>query len=409
MLHTSDWHLGRMLYDKKRSEEQERFLNWLLQQMQQEKVDVLLIAGDIFDTTTPGIRAQELYFRFLSEVVKSACRHVVVVGGNHDSPSFLEAPKEILKVLDVHVIGSIPASLEDEVLVFKDDQGVEELIVCAVPYLRDRDIRTVANGETLTDKEQKLISGVQNHYRQVCAMAQQRRSQLSHWVPIFATGHLFTAGGQTQEGDGVRELYVGSLAAVDSGSFPSSIDYLALGHLHIPQVIAGKETMRYCGSPIPMGFKEAKQQKHLCLIQCNTSTLTVQTLPVPAFQALEQIRGDFHHIAERLQELVNQNSSIWVEVFYEGEGVEESHFRVSDLSARLNEIVQRTNVEILRIRNLRCTEQVLSGGYPRESLEDLDELQVFQRCMDAAGNFPDQQKDLLLTAYREILKSLQEE
>lgn len=159
-LHTSDWHIGRTLYGRKRYEEFEAFLTWLAETIQQNAVDALLVAGDIFDTSAPSNRAQELYYRFLCRVAASSCRHVVVAD-NHDSPSFLNAPKELLKALDVHVVGNSTVP-EDEVLVLRNDQDTPELFVCAVPYLRDRDIRVAEAGEIVEDKERKLI-GVISH------------------------------------------------------------------------------------------------------------------------------------------------------------------------------------------------------------------------------------------------------
>jgi exonuclease SbcD len=97
ILHTSDWHLGRTLYGKKRYKEFAAFLDWLAQTIEEEKVDALLVAGDVFDISTPNNRAQELYYRFLCTVANSCCRHVVVIAGNHDSPSFLDAPKALLQ------------------------------------------------------------------------------------------------------------------------------------------------------------------------------------------------------------------------------------------------------------------------------------------------------------------------
>ena len=99
ILHTSDWHLGRSLYDKKRYEEFYGFLEWLIEFIREEKIDALLVAGDVFDTTTPNNQVQEMYYRFLSEVSRTGCRHVVIIGGNHDSPSFLNAPRQVLKAL----------------------------------------------------------------------------------------------------------------------------------------------------------------------------------------------------------------------------------------------------------------------------------------------------------------------
>ena len=172
LLHTSDWHIGRTLYGRKRYEEFEAFLHWLAETIQGDGIDALLVAGDVFDTSVPSNRAQELYYRFLCRVAASPCRHVVVVAGNHDSPSFLNAPRELLKALNVHVIGSASENPEDEVLVLRDGRDTPELIVCAVPYLRDRDIRVAEAGESVEDKERKLIEGIRSRYAAVAAIAE---------------------------------------------------------------------------------------------------------------------------------------------------------------------------------------------------------------------------------------------
>lgn len=293
VLHTSDWHLGRSLYTKKRYEEFEAFLNWLVDTIQQEGVDVLVVAGDVFDTGTPSNYAQKLYYQFLHAAAASCCRHVVVVGGNHDSPTFLNAPQVLLQALDVHVVGCATEDAADEVLVLRDKCDVPELIVCAVPYLRDRDIRTAEAGEGIEDKEQKLLDGIRNHYAAVGAVAEAKREALGPEIPIVGTGHLFTAGGKTLVDDGVRELYVGSLAHVTAGVFPACFDYLALGHLHVPQAVKDSETKRYSGSPLPMGFGEAKQQKSVCLVTFDGTAAAVKLIDVPVFQSLVSVKGDW--------------------------------------------------------------------------------------------------------------------
>jgi len=202
LLHTSDWHIGRALYGRKRYEEFDAFLNWLAALIEQENIDVLLVAGDVFDSSTPSNRAQELYYRFLCRVASSAKRHVVITAGNHDSPTFLNAPKELLKFLNVHVVGCVSESPEDELLVLSGADSGPQLLVCAIPYLRDRDIRMAEAGESMEDKERKIIDGIRLHYRSVCRAAEEKRTGFARPVPIVAMGHLFTAGGQTVEGDG---------------------------------------------------------------------------------------------------------------------------------------------------------------------------------------------------------------
>jgi len=220
ILHTSDWHIGRALYGRKRYEEFEAFLNWLAALIENEGIDVLLVAGDVFDNSTPTNRAQGLYYRFLRRLAGSSCRHVVITAGNHDSPSFLNAPKELLRCLNVHVAGCIADSPADDVLVLRNAADEPELIVCAVPYLRDRDIRTTEAGEGSDEKEVKMQQGIQRHYQAAGEIAERHRAATVSSIPIVAMGHLFTAGGLTVDGDGVRELYVGSLAHVGMETFP---------------------------------------------------------------------------------------------------------------------------------------------------------------------------------------------
>ena len=402
LLHTSDWHIGRTLYGRKRYEEFEAFLSWLAETIQQNEIDALLVAGDVFDTSAPSNRAQELYYRFLCRVAASSCRHVVVVAGNHDSPSFLNAPKELLKALDVHVVGSSTASPEDEVLVLCNEQDAPELIVCAVPYLRDRDIRVAEAGESVEDKERKLIEGIRTHYAAVAALAEQKREELGVDIPIVGTGHLFTAGGQTVDGDGVRELYVGSLAHVTAGIFPACFNYLALGHLHVLQKVNGSETIRYSGSPLPMGFGEAKQQKSVCQVEFHSTAASVQLIDVPIFQKLERVKGDWEGISNRIIELSATDSQGWLEVIYDGTEV------IGDLRERLEAAISGTQMEILRIKNNRIIERVLGQIHEEETLDDLNVNDVFERCL-AVHDVPEEQRPELLRAYQETVSSLYED
>ena len=269
ILHTSDWHLGRRLYGRLRYEEFEAFLQWLKDTISAQQVDILIVAGDIFDTMTPSNKAQALYYEFLGKVSRSCCQHVVIVAGNHDSPTFLDAPSNVLKFLNVHVIGTACDDLEDEVLVLGDDDNNPHCIIAAVPYLRDRDVRSSSAGESADSKDANVIKGIHAHYDEVAAIAREQQAKLikahQRHIPIIATGHLFAAGGKTTDDDGVRDLYVGLLGKISADMFDEGFDYVALGHLHVPQRVGGRESIRYSGSPIAMGFGEAKQQKQVLL------------------------------------------------------------------------------------------------------------------------------------------------
>lgn len=401
LLHTSDWHIGRALYGRKRYEEFEGFLNWLVDFIETENIDVLLVAGDVFDNSTPSNRAQELYYRFLCRVASSERRHVVVIAGNHDSPSFLNAPKELLKFLNIHVVGCASEQPEDELLVLSAQDGVPMVIVCAIPYLRDRDIRTAEAGESVEDKERKIVDGIKTHYRLVCDAAEQRRALLGKHVPIVAMGHLFAAGGQTVDGDGVRELYIGSLAQVKRDVFPECIDYVALGHLHIPQRVGGSDIVRYSGSPLPIGFGEAEQEKSVTLVELSGRP-QVRNISVPRFQELKTLRGDWQTLDKGVEELKARKSTAWLEISYEGDEL------AADLQERLKDAIDGTGMDILRVKNNRVLERALRGESEEETLDDLHVTDVFTRCLES-HDVPEDQRPALLRAYQEIILALNEE
>ncbi len=401
ILHTSDWHLGRKLYGQSRYAEFREFLDWLADLIEVEKVEILLIAGDIFDTKMPSNLAQELYYRFLCAVSLSCCRHIVIIAGNHDSPSFLDAPKELLRVLNVHVVGSVTDNPEDEVVVLKDASGDAEAVICAVPYLPDRDIRKVEAGESAEDKTAKLIQGVQRHYMDVARIAEDKQRE-SGAVPIIGMGHLFTAGGRTIVGDGVRELYVGTLAHMNRNGFPSCFDYLALGHLHVPQRVGGADHIRYSGSPIAMGFGEARQDKKVMVLEFAQRDVTIAEILVPCFQPLVRISGDVSEILKHVDGLKEQQSTAWLEIEYTGKEV------VSDLQAIFNEAIAGSSLEIRRVHNKRIIERIINKKCADETLDDLDSMDVFNRCLDS-HEVPHGDRAMLITSYQEIMNSLAED
>lgn len=375
---------------------------WLVTTIENQHIDVLLVAGDIFDTSTPSNRAQELYYRFLCRVAASPCRHVVIIGGNHDSPTFLNAPQELLKALNIHVIGSKSPSLDDEILVLHDRSGEPEIIVCAVPYLRDRDIRTAEAGESIADKEQKLQDGIREHYTAIAKQAMEKWQQLERNIPVVAMGHLFTAGGKTEKGDGVRELYVGSLAHIHASVFSEDFDYVALGHLHVPQQVSESQMVRYSGSPLPMGFGEARQQKSVCRVSFSGRKGELSLIPVPVFQKLENVKGNWEDISRRITELSATESTAWLEVTYEGDDI------VADLREKLEDAVANSSMEVLRVKNHRIIDRVLEQSSSDETLDDLDVHDVFERCLDAHDIAPEQRPGLV-QVYQEALKSLYED
>jgi exonuclease SbcD len=422
-----------------------------------------LVAGDIFDTTTPPNKAQELYYQFLANLSATACRTVIITGGNHDSPSFLDAPAAFMRSgavsgITINIVGASPENLEDEVIFIKDEDGTPSAIVCAVPYLRDRDIRIARAGESIDDKHKNMIEGIEDHYRDVCNLALEQRNSLSRRksidplsdvpavnppltdlpIPIIAMGHLFTAKGTTVEGDGVRELYVGSLACVDGDTFPPFIDYVALGHLHVPQIVGGREHIRYSGSPIPMGFGEARQKKSVVVVEFPSATAianfsgteiansspspnfsgteianpspspspspdspSIVIHEIPVFQSLERVNGTLEDIKSTIDGLKAADSDSWLEIEYTGKDLQ------PNLRDLINEMTADSSIEVLRISNRQIRDMILGKSSVEETLEDLNELQVFERCLDGAEIEPGE-RVILLDAFNEVMRSLHE-
>lgn len=404
ILHTSDWHIGSVLYGRKRYDESEQFLQWLVETIKNHSVEALLVAGDIFDTSTPSNTAQELYYRFLNEVSRTTCRHVIVTGGNHDSPSFLDAPKALLKAFNVYVVGSAAEREEDEVFVLKDVANNPVVIVCAVPFLRDRDIRQSSEGESYRDKENRLVEGIISHYQKVYEEAHKEQNELGKSLPIIGMGHLFIAGSsiykRSGETNGERDLYVGSLGQVPADRLPS-FDYFALGHLHIPQKVAGSETIRYSGSPMAMNFNEIHQQKSVVIVDIHDQNVDVQTVPVPAFRHFEQIKGDWYRIEVNLKRLKEESFAGWVEVIYEGQEA------IGNLRERVYKLVENTSIEVLKIQNAMLFNAVMKQYEKEVELQHLNPADVFDQCLTDHG-IPDDQKVVLKGLFSEVCRQISE-
>ncbi len=402
VLHTSDWHIGRTLYSKRRYEEFAAFLDWLLQLIAEQGIDILLISGDVFDTTTPSNKALELYYSFLSVASNSCCRKIVVIGGNHDSATSLDAPKDLLKALNISVVGAARESLAEEVITVSDRNGELELVVCAVPFLRERDLRRVEAGESIAEKESKLLEGLREHYNGVVKIAKDLATEK---VPVLVMGHLYTASAFSSGKDSERELYVGTLAHVDVSDLPSEAAYYALGHLHRKQLVGGSETIRYSGSPIPMSFSEATQQKVvLCLEFNDDSKLNITELPVPVFQRLESVSGDLDVILTRINELKSKNESVWIEVEYTGSAI------CAELKDEVEAAVAGSCVEVCRIRNNLSLELSLmqNSGTGIVELGELDKMLVFRLCLQERDIVSEQAVELE-ELYTEILQEMQDE
>ena len=399
ILHSSDWHLGKSLYTKAdRHTEHRAFFDWLLNNINEQNIELLIVAGDIFDTSAPSIQSQKMYYDFLVRVRNTSCRKVIVVGGNHDSASFLNAPKDILAALDVTVVGAIDEQTEDEIIVVNDADGKPALIVCAVPFLRERDVSRFVEGEAYSDRSKRVNESIRRHYEKIAALAVQKREEIGRNIPIIATGHM-SVGIKSEGDEEVRDTYIGNIEAVSTDIFPATFDYVALGHYHIAS--APKPHIRYCGSPIPMGFGEAGQTKLVYILEFNPD-LKIKSLEIPVFQQLESIKGDKEIIKKRIEELKASKNSIWIEVTYNGK---ESF---SNLSDWLDELTAESNIEVIKRQTEFNLQVYLSSDDTTYSLDELKPEMVFEKLLEKS-NKSDEDRVYLRQLYNEILYGINNE
>ncbi|MDO8252774.1 MAG: exonuclease subunit SbcD [Rhodoferax sp.] len=406
ILHTSDWHLGQHFMGKSRQAEHQALIDWLLTQVEDHAVDAVLIAGDIFDTGAPPSYARELYSQLVVRL-HSAGVALLLLGGNHDSVATLGESRALLECLSATVIGAADdPSAQVVVLPRRGGQGVAGCVVCAIPFIRPRDVLQSQPGQSAEDKQQSLQTAIQAHYAAVFAAASLRRAALEaglgHKLPLIATGHLTTVGASTSES--VREIYVGALNAFPTSAFPAA-DYIALGHIHQPQQVGGLDHIRYCGSPIPLSFDEVRQQKEVLLVDLNASGLhAITPLPVPRFQALVSVSGNLLALAEKIPGAAADGTPerpVWLEVT-----VAEDDY-LADLPARIEAITAGLPVEVLRIRRQRSNAAATLAAAARETLDELSPHDVFTRRLDQE-ELADDLRLAMVARYRAVVTGLQE-
>lgn len=422
VLHTADWHIGKRLYNENRYDEFEEFLQWMCHTINEYRIDVLIVAGDIFDTMTPSNKAQELYFDFLCQVNKTSIKHIIITAGNHDSPSFLDAPKSLLKAMNVCIIGALPDTIEDEVVVLYDNDIPYAIIAC-VPYLRDKDIRTSYFGETLTEREQNTANGIYNHYEKIAHHAKKIqddiKSSYNKTLPIIATGHLFAIGAKNSStDDGMRDIggiYVGTLREIDSHIF-SQFDYVALGHIHQMQSLIPNRVY-YSGSPIAMGFGEFSKTKYVLLVSFDDTIPTIKLIIVPSFRLLKHITGDIDDIKNQLS-LIKEHTPddtsvfikskpVWLDIEYTGKKV------ITDLKSQIeSHLANYPHLVALSIKDKSKTQIQYQKIQKGLTVRELDPYRVFADFIKkevAAQKITDEEQKELLAAYHILLRQIIEE
>ncbi|EHD22770.1 MULTISPECIES: exonuclease subunit SbcD [Brenneria] len=400
IIHTADWHLGQYFYTKSRAAEHQAFLHWLLEQVEQQQADAVIVAGDIFDNGSPPSYAREMYYRFVVDMQRTGCR-LVVLGGNHDSVATLNESRDLLACLNTRVIASVDGDVDKQVLVLENRRNQPAALLCAIPFLRPRDLIASQAGQSGDEKQQALLDAITTHYRQCYQSACRQRDILGLPLPIIATGHLTTVG--VTASDSVRDIYIGTLDAFPAQAFPPA-DYIALGHIHRPQRVTKSAPIYYSGSPIPLSFDELSSRKSVYLVDLAPGgPPTVEALPVPVTQPMRLIKGDLAEIERQLAAFSDYQGEkpVWLDIEITTQDY------LSDMQKRIQALTDGLPVEVLLLR--RAREQHLQAivRQQKETLNELTVHEVFERRLASAADLEESRQQRVRTLFDQVMDELE--
>lgn len=394
IIHTADWHIGKRLHGIDLSEDHRLFFNFLIELLKNEKPDILLVAGDVFDLANPSAEARQLYYDTLLRLRETKCT-VILTGGNHDSPAMLNAPKELLKALDIHVSGGLENDIEKYIIPLPNSQN-PKLIIAAIPFLRDTELRKQVKGESYEDREAAVRDGIKQIFHSA--------AEYCNWnfpdIPAVAAGHLFAHGASTSDSE--RDIQVGNLAGFDARAFPDYFQYIALGHIHKPQK-AGADNILYSGSPIALSFSEKEDKKRVLKIELKSKQKPViESVPVPQFRKLSKLKGSLTVLKEKLQQTVEKQTPLPQLIEIE---LHEPHYDANKV-VEFEDLVNTFQSEHATIAKHRITFDESPAGehrfYENQSrIEELQPTEVFEELINVQGKTED--KKLLTDTFQDLL------
>ncbi len=398
ILHTADWHIGKKLHKQELSEDFDLFIKWLIEYIKSENIDVLLISGDIFDLANPSSEARKQYYQALLKLQQLNCK-IIATGGNHDSPSMLDAPKELMKALDMEVIGGLPAELEETLVPINGKNKDIELVVAAIPYLRDADLRSGAGASNYEDRLEATREGIKKIFQSAAEMCKEKYPG----IPVIAMGHLYTAGIESSESE--RDIQIGNLAAFQASQFGEYFQYVALGHIHKPQRVNAGIPVLYSGSPIPLSFSERKDEKRVLVLDTEKG-YEPESVCLPNFRQLIRLSGNLDELQLKLNSLEKKSE---LTSLIEVDLVEEQYDaqKIYALDSMVNDF-KREGFEIVKQR-VQFKNRVKGAAelYKSEQqLEDLKPKDVFTELI-ARHEYSEEDRNEILAAFDEILEEVQ--
>jgi len=410
VLHTADWHLGQSFHGYDRDYEHSIFLDWLVLMLTERRTDVLLIAGDIFDSVNPSATAQRRFFDFLARAhAASPTLQIIITAGNHDAGARLEAPSGLLESLNITVVGTVSRDPEGAIhyhrflVPLKDADGNVAALAIAVPFLRPADV------PEMPDSSDFYLDGIRELYRGAVEAARARRDCDHQGAVLVALGHCHMLDA-VESRDSERRIVIGGAEALRVDTFSAELAYVALGHLHQPQELDGGR-IRYCGSPIPLSFSEKDYQHRIVeIVIDDAGNASITSVPVPKTAVLQRLPSDrAAPIAEILQLLgdavfdteLPPEARPFLEVRVLDDGPDPTRRRRIE-QALEGKAVRLASIKLESPQSSEATPKLGAGNAP--SLADLGSLDPEEIMLSAHreryGTEPD---TALLAALREIL------
>ena len=281
-LHTGDWHVGKTLRGRSRLDEQEQVIAEILDIAVRERVDCLLMAGDLFDSVAPPADAERLVFDCFAEIVKRGL-DAVVIGGNHDHPKKLAALRALLDPLRIRVRPEPEHASQGGII--EIDRHGERARIAVLPWVSERKLVSIADLMAPEHEWRRIYSD------DVSSMASVLARGFEADTVNVLMAHIYAAGAQT--GASERSLHVTIPFALDASRFPAGAQYIALGHIHKPQrVTASPARCEYSGSTLQLDFGEQGQTKRVVLVDCKAGELAhVENIPLTRGRQLTEVAG----------------------------------------------------------------------------------------------------------------------
>jgi DNA repair protein SbcD/Mre11 len=395
LLHTSDWHIGRKLETKSLDETLSYFFLWLEKTIIEKKIDVLVVAGDIFNNPFPSNSALSLYYKTLYKLSQTDLKSIIITGGNHDSVSTLNAPNDLLNEMDISVIGGMPENIDDLIIEIKNEDKIE-MVVCAVPFLREKDVRLSVSGADYSQRIKLFGEGIERFYAQVGEKVTKYKQKN---IPVIVTGHLFVNDIKNMSDD-IKELYVGGLQQLSFSQLPDVFDYIALGHIHKPMKVGGREDVRYSGSPITMNFGESNNKNQVVIVDFVDEKPKIEVEYIPVFRNLVSFKGTYKEIDELISNYEDNNElKTWVSI----EIIEEKIDPLLEMKIQtLRELSDKIEIVKLKYSYTDAQNEIEKKFENNVSLNDLKPDQIFDHILD---NVKEEERKNLRGTFNDLLNN----